>query len=143
MNGGLHEDRVIVRITSRGEVEKEEGEVIKILERANKTIVGTYESSKNFGFVIPDDSRIAYDIFIPKAHVNGLKQIKSIGRDNNLAGKEKKPEGKIVEVLGFVGEKGVDILSIMKQFKLLEEFPPKLRSKQNSGAGCKRKLRKE
>ena len=129
MNGGLHGDRVIVRIISRGEIgKKEEGEVIRILERANETIVGTYESSKNFGFVIPDDPRIAYDIFIPKAHVNGAKtNQKVLVEITTWPEKRRNPEGKITEILGFVGEKGIDILSIMKQFKLPEEFPQKVK----------------
>lgn len=129
MNGGLHGDRVIVRIISRGEIgKKEEGEVIRILERANETIVGTYESSKNFGFVIPDDPRIAYDIFIPKAHVNGAEtNQKVLVEITTWPEKRRNPEGKITEILGFVGEKGIDILSIMKQFKLPEEFPQKVK----------------
>ena len=74
MNGALHGDRVILRIISRGVPgKKEEGEVIRILERTNNTIVGTFESSKNFGFVIPDDTRLAYDIFVSKSDINGAK----------------------------------------------------------------------
>ena len=129
MNGGLHGDRVVVRITSKGEVgRKEEGEVLKILERANQTIVGTYESSKNFGFVIPDNSRIAYDVFIPKAYTNSAKtNQKVVVEITRWPEQRRNPEGKIVEILGFVGEKGTDILSIIKQFKLSEEFPQKVR----------------
>ena len=128
MNGGLHGDRVVVRITSKGEVgRKEEGEVLKILERANQTIVGTYESSKNFGFVIPDNSRIAYDVFIPKAYTNSAKtNQKVVVEITRWPEQRRNPEGKIVEILGFVGEKGTDILSIIKQFKLSEEFPQKV-----------------
>ena len=131
MNGGLHGDRVVVRIINRKEIgKKEEGEVIRILERANETIVGTYESSKNFGFVIPDDPRIAYDVFIPKAHTNGAKtNQKVVVQITTWPEKRRNPEGKITEILGFVGEKGIDILSIMKQFKLPEEFPQKLKNK--------------
>lgn len=128
MNGGLHGDRVVVRITSKGEIgRKEEGEVLKILERANQTIVGTYESSKNFGFVIPDNSRIAYDVFIPKAYTNSAKtNQKVVVEITRWPEQRRNPEGKIVEILGFVGEKGTDILSIIKQFKLSEEFPQKV-----------------
>lgn len=128
MNGAIHGDRVVVRIISKGIVDKrDEGEVIRILERTNKTIVGTYESSKNFGFVIPDDSRIAYDIFIPKNHANGAKtNQKVVVEITRWPEKRRNPEGKIVDILGYVGEKGVDILSIIKQYKLPEEFPEKV-----------------
>ncbi len=128
MNGAIHGDRVVVRIISKGIMDKkDEGEVIRILERTNKTIVGTYESSKNFGFVIPDDSRIAYDIFIPKDHANGAKtNQKVVVEITRWPEKRRNPEGKIVDILGYVGEKGVDILSIIKQYKLPEEFPEKV-----------------
>ncbi|CCQ95219.1 Ribonuclease R [[Clostridium] ultunense Esp] len=128
MNGAIHGDRVVVRIISKGTVDrKDEGEVIRILERANETLVGTYESSKNFGFVIPDDSRIAYDVFIPKDHANGAKtNQKVVVEITRWPEKRRNPEGKIIDILGYVGEKGVDILSIIKQYKLPEEFPEKV-----------------
>ncbi len=128
MNGALHGDKVVVRIINKGlPGKREEGEVIRILERANDTIVGTFESSRNFGFVIPDDSRIAYDIFIPKSDINGAKtNQKVVVKITRWPEKRRNPEGKIVEILGYVGEKGTDILSIIKQFKLSEEFPAKV-----------------
>jgi len=134
MNGALHGDRVIVRITSKGlSGKKEEGEVIRILERANDTIVGTFESSNNFGFVIPDDSRIAYDVFISKSNFNGAKtNQKVVVEITRWPEKRRNPEGKIVEILGYVGEKGTDILSIIKQFKLSEDFPAKVLNQASS-----------
>jgi ribonuclease R len=129
MNGAIHGDKVIVRIVSKGEPgRKEEGEVIRVLERANETIVGTFESSKNFGFVVADDPRIAYDIFIPKADINGAKtNQKVVVEITRWPEKRRNPEGKVTEILGFVGEKGTDILSIIKQFKLPEEFLDKVK----------------
>ncbi|MCF6460951.1 ribonuclease R [Clostridium sp. Cult3] len=134
MNGALHGDRVILRIISRGAPgKKEEGEVIRILERTNDTIVGTFESSKNFGFVIPDDTRLAYDIFVSKSDINGAKtNQKVVVEITRWPEKRRNPEGKIVEILGYVGEKGTDILSIIKQFKLPEEFPQKVQTQANS-----------
>ncbi|GFN36282.1 ribonuclease R [Tepidimicrobium xylanilyticum] len=128
LNGAIHGDRVIVRIVKKGlQDRKDEGEVIRILERVNETIVGTFESSKNFGFVIPDDSRIAYDVFVPKNHINGAKDNQKVVVEiTRWPEKRRNPEGKIIEVLGYVGEKGVDILSIIKQYKLCEEFPEKV-----------------
>lgn len=133
MNGALHGDRVVVRTTSSGEAgRKEEGEVLKILERANQTIVGTYESSKNFGFVIPDNSKIAYDVFIPKAYSNSAKtNQKVVVEITRWPEQRRNPEGKVIEILGFIGEKGTDILSIIKQFKLSEEFPAKVQQQAN------------
>lgn len=134
MNGALHGDKVVVRITSRYlPGKKEEGEVIRILERANETIVGTFESSKNFGFVIPDDTRIAYDVFVSKTDFNGAKtNQKVVVEITRWPEKRRNPEGKIVEILGYVGEKGTDILSIIKQYKLPEEFPSKVQNQASS-----------
>lgn len=128
-NGAMHGDRVIVQLINTGVTRKrDEGEVVRILSRANNTLVGTYEDSKNFGFVIPDDTRIAYDIFIPKEHINGAKtNQKVVVEITRWPEKRRNPEGKIVEILGNVGEKGVDILSLIKQFKLPEDFPSKVK----------------
>lgn len=125
MNGAVHGDKVVARIVSKGLMGmKDEGEIIRVLERANTTIVGTYESSKNFGFVIPDDSKIAYDIFIPKNYGNGARTNQKVVVEITVwPEKRRNPEGKVIDILGYAGEKGVDILSIMKQFKLPEKFP--------------------
>lgn len=128
-NGAMDGDRVVVKIINSGIVDKrDEGEVIKILKRANKTIVGTYEDSKNFGFVIPDNSKIFYDVFVPKEHKNGAKtNQKVVVEITRWPEKRRNPEGKIVDILGYVGEKGVDILSIIKEYKLPEKFPDKVK----------------
>lgn len=128
MNGALHGDKVVVRLKAKGgDGLKDEGEVIRIIERANETIVGTFEHNKSFGFVIPDNSKIAYDIFVPKSAMAGAKtNQKVVVKITRWPEKRRNPEGKVIEVLGYVGEKGTDVLSIIKQFKLPEEFPRKV-----------------
>ena len=69
MNGDIYSQNIKGK---RGK-KKAEGEIVRILERANKTIVGVYEDSRNFGFVVADDKRIHHDIFIPKAEKGGAK----------------------------------------------------------------------
>lgn len=125
VNGGMHKDRVIVRINESGNLDKRsEGEVIKILERNNQIIVGTYDSNKYFGFVAPDDQRISQDIFIPKGQVTGAKTgQKVVVEITKWPEKGKNPEGRIIEILGFKNKPGVDILSILKGHNLNEEFP--------------------
>jgi ribonuclease R len=125
MAGAMHGDRVVANILSKSwNGRRAEGEIIRILQRENQFIVGTFEESKNFGFLIPDDQRIAYDIFIPKSSFNNAKNrqkvVVEITRWPEL---RRNPEGKVVEILGYLGEKGTDILSIIRQFKLPEEFP--------------------
>ncbi|MDR7855738.1 ribonuclease R [Tissierella sp.] len=128
MNGAMHGDKVIATITRRQEEGKrEEGEIIRILERSNKTIVGTFEDNKSFGFVVPDNHKIGYDIFIPKSRTNNAKtNQKVVVEITTWPEARRNPEGKVVEVLGYLSDKGTDILSIIRQFGLPEEFPDKV-----------------
>lgn len=128
MNGAMHSDKVICKVTREEQGGKRrEGEIIRILQRGSKTVIGTYEDSKNFGFVVPDDKRIYQDIFIPKSDRNGAKtgQI-VIAEITTWPDKRRNPEGRIKEVLGSKGDKGIDILTIIKKHGLPEEFPPKV-----------------
>lgn len=125
MAGAMHGDRVVANILSKSwNGRRAEGEIIRILQRENQFIVGTFEESKNFGFLIPDDQRIAYDIFIPKSSFNNAKnRQKVVVEITRWPEPRRNPEGKVIEILGYLGEKGTDILSIIRQFKLPEEFP--------------------
>lgn len=128
MNGAMNGDRVMVKITKeKAENKKCEGEIIRILERTNSTIIGTYEDSRNFGFVIPHDKRIIQDVFIPKGEKNGAKSADIVIIEiTQWPEPRRNPEGRVVEILGKKGEKGIDILSIIKKYKLPEDFPPKV-----------------
>lgn len=118
-------DKVMALITAK-EVDgkRAEAKIVKILERGIKLVVGQFQKNQNFGFVLPESKKINRDIYIPKAKC-------ALAQDGQIVVAEiekypedgKKPEGKIVEVLGFVGDKGVDVLTIIKQFALPEEFP--------------------
>lgn len=134
MNGAMHGDRVIAKVTKEeNNGKRREGEILRIIERGNKTVIGTYEDSRNFGFVVPDDKRIYQDIFIPKAERNGAKtgQI-VIVEITEWPDKRRNPEGRIIEILGNKGEKGIDILTIIKKYALPEEFPEKVESYANN-----------
>jgi len=128
VNGAMNGDRVLAKILKEvNNGKKCEGEITRIIERSNKTIIGTYDDSKNFGFVVADDKRIAQDIFIPKAERNGAKtgQI-VIAEITEWPEQRRNPEGRIIEILGNKGDQGIDILTIIKKHKLPEEFPPKV-----------------
>ena len=136
MNSAMHGDKVVVNILKRREAgKKQDGEIIRILERATLTVIGTYESNGNFGFVIPDNHKLAYDIFIPKSGSmeakNGQKVIVELTR---WPEPRRNPEGNIVEILGFLWERGTDILSIVRQFNLPSDFPPEAVSEAQSVA---------
>ena len=125
MNGAMHGDKVVVNILKRRETSrKQEGEIIRILERANETVIGTYEGNGNFGFVIPDNHKLSYDIFIPKAgSMNAKDGQKVIVELTRWPEPRRNPEGNVIEVLGYPWEKGTDILSIVRMFNLPSVFP--------------------
>ncbi len=125
IKGALHGDKVVVTITKDSAVGKRrEGEIVRILERANTIVVGTYEKSKNFGFVIADNQKFSKDIFIPKERskgaVNGHKVVVQI---TDYGDKDKNPEGKVIQILGHINDPGVDIMSVIISNNLPMEFP--------------------
>lgn len=124
-NGAMHNDRIMIRMLRQSTGNRPEGEVIRILSRANNRVVGTYEDVKRYGFVNPDEKRIAQDIFIPKEAAEGAGDgDKVIVEITKWPKPRRNPEGKVVDILGKSGAPGIDILSIVKKFQLPEEFPP-------------------
>jgi ribonuclease R len=125
MNGAMHGDRVFARISVKAIGDRRaEGEVVRIISRANETIVGYFESSRNFGFVVPDNKKISGDIFIAKEDTSGAKQgDKVVAQIITWPDKRRNAEGKIIEVLGNKKDVGVDILSIIRAHNFKEEFP--------------------
>ena len=93
-------------------------------EEENDSIVGIYKKSRNFGFVVPNDKTLGEDIYIPKKKCAGAKnnQVVVVKRDKK-SDKDKRPEGTIIEILGKMDEAGVDMLSLIKEYKLPNEFP--------------------
>lgn len=128
VNGAFHKDTVKVALMSGQRGKRQEAQVIEILSRGMKQIVGIYDkSNKNYGFVIPDNTKISDDIFVPversKGAVSGHKvvcEITDYGKNN------RKPEGKIIEILGHVNDPGVDIMSIVRGYELPVEFSEKI-----------------
>lgn len=125
LNGAMHKDRVMARINKKVIGDKRaEGEIIKIIKRSNKTIVGTFESSKYFGFVVPDDTRISGDVFIPKDEINGAKSGQKVVAEILVwPGKRRNAEARVIEIIGDKDQQGTDILSIIKSYNLNENFP--------------------
>ncbi len=131
----MHGDRVVARITrdqrdtrTKGGSARAEGRVIRILERAHDTLVGTLEQSRNFFFVVPDDPRIGHNVYVqlpvpaplPKQPARGDKVVVRL---EPWESRHVNPEGQIIEVLGPSSEPGVDMLSIIRKYHLPTEFP--------------------
>jgi ribonuclease R len=125
MKGAMNNDLVLGRITGKNHAGKLEGEIVKIVQRANEQLVGLIECHESFAFVIPDDKRINKDIFIPKegmkGAVTGEKVVVRIVKFPE--GARTAAEGEVVEILGHKDDPGVDILSIIRKHNLPEAFP--------------------
>lgn len=123
LNSALNGDEVIVKLYPKSDGKSPEGAVVNILKRANQKIVGIFQNAKNFGFVVPDEAKFGMDIYIPKKRFNGAKDGQKVFVKINKYPKEgKKPEGTIVEVLGYPDEPGVDVLSIARNLDIPMEF---------------------
>lgn len=126
-HGAFHKDivEVVIKPYKRiGEGRKKEGEVVKIVSRGVKEVIGTYQKSKNFGFVVADNLRFDKDIFIPKEFskdaVTGHKVVVEL---TDYGTKGRKPEGKIKEIIGHINDPGTDILSIVRAYDIPTEYP--------------------
>lgn len=124
--GAMQKDRVLYKVLHKAEKgKKTDGVIVRILERGQQRIVGTFEAgSKGYGFVVADDKKIAKDIFVSREHTKGavtghkvVVEITDYGEDR------RNPEGKIIEILGHVNDPGVDVLSVIRRYELAVEFP--------------------
>ncbi len=125
--GAFHMDRVEVELLKGQQGKRQEARVVKILEHGITRIVGVFEKSRTFGFVIPDNDKLGADIFVPlersKGAVDGHKVVVEL---TDYGDGRHKPEGKVVEILGHVNDPGVDILSVVRSYDLPMEFPEKV-----------------
>ena len=130
--GAFHMDKVQIAFLPGRRGQRREAEVVRILERGTKQLVGTYEQSQNFGFVIPDNSKIGTDIFVPKERSKGAVTGHKVVVELTSYGDEShKPEGRVVEILGHINDPGVDIMSIVRGFELPVEFGEKVMNQAN------------
>lgn len=120
----LNGDKVKVFIFPKRKGRKLEGQIIEILERSKTKFVGTIEISKGFGFVIPDDPKVAVDFFISKDKINGAKDGQKVVVELDLWPEHaKNPFGKIIQVLGDPGNHSVEIQSIVLDHNFDLTFP--------------------
>lgn len=125
LNTAQNKDKVRIEISKDAENgRKAEGRVVEILERANTGLVGTYQKNKGFGFVIPDD-KSAEDIYIDKKFSLGAKNKDKVVVEITAYPKKGSPEGKIVEILGNMKDKNIDIISSIRSHGIPNLFSKK------------------
>lgn len=125
----FHMDKVKLVITSEKKGDRHaEGKIVGIVEHGITQIVGTYQKSKNFGFVVPDNNKISVDLFISKEYSNGaVEGSKVVAKILNYGKPGKSPEGRIVEVIGHINDPGTDIMSVIRGYDLPMEFPEEVK----------------
>lgn len=125
--GAFHQDRVQVMLLPGRQGKRQEACVVQVLERGLKQVVGTWEQCENFGFVIPDNSRLGTDIFVPQERSRGAVTGHKVVVELVSYGDEKhKPEGRVAEILGHINDPGVDIMSVVHRFELPTAFGEKV-----------------
>lgn len=123
----MHGDKVVCRVESRAFKGKEEGRIVQIIERGHTTLVGTFERTGNFGFVVPNERRIAKDIYISNKFSEKAKPGQAVVVEITqypMAGRN--PEGKIIEVLGYPDSPEVEFEMIIRKHGLANTFPEKV-----------------
>jgi len=126
-NGAMHMDTVSISIMPSTTGKRKEGKILQILSHGTTRIVGTYEESSTFGFVVADNSKIVKDIFVPKERSKGAVSGHKVVVEITDYGKNgKKPEGKVVEIIGHINDPGTDIMSMVRAYDLPVDFSEKI-----------------
>jgi len=139
IGGAMHGDKVIVRVAGRAaearlptpkssgrpaKTRRTKGEIIRVLERAHQTVVGYYEKGRNFGFVVPIENRISQHIYIGVSDSLGAEPEQIVMAEiTEYPSHSRNPEGKIIEVLGRRGDRGLDTELLIRKHGLSAEFP--------------------
>ena len=123
MNGAIHDDVVLVEITSKMNIDRLEGRILKILERKTDQYIGEINFKDDIGYITLDDNKINLEIIIHKENslnsVDGHKVVVELDKKIN----NNKYEGKVVKIIGHKHDPGIDILSIIYKYKFDIEFP--------------------
>ncbi len=129
LHGAVHNDRVLVRVVKEQKFVngKDEGEVVRILERANSRIVGVYEEDEGCGFVIPDDKRIGRDIYIPKSVTGGARDGDVVVAEiTKWSERKNEIRGAVTEIVGRKNAPGTDMETVIRKYQLPEKFSEKV-----------------
>lgn len=118
-------DHVVTRIESRPRGRSPVARVIKVLDRARETIVGTFHGSRRFDYVVPVDRRLSKDVLVPSdAGGDATDGDVVVVRLDSYGEGRVGPVGTVVKVLGSLSDPGVDVLAVAHGFGLSSDFPP-------------------
>ncbi len=124
LNKALDKDTVKIYLYNRKNSKKQEGDVIEVIKRFKTEFVGVLQLNRNFGFVVPDDSKMYADIFIPEKKLKGAEDgVKVLVKITDWPDNSKNPFGEILEILGMPGDHNTEIHSILLEYGLPYKFP--------------------
>lgn len=122
-NGAFHHDTVLIKVFPSTRGKRKEAKVVKVVSHEITELVGYFQDNRSFGYVLPDNKKIAQDIYVPKKNKHGaINGHKVIVKITDYGQKGRKPEGEVVKILGHVSDPGVDILSIVNEYEIPSEF---------------------
>lgn len=135
LSSTLDDDRVVVRIESRPPGRSPVGRVIKVLERARSTVVGTLHRGRRFAYVVPLDRRMTRDVLIPPGDEGSAEEgdvvvVRFLSYGEGNVG----PSGEVEQVLGKLSDPGVDVLAVAHSYGLILDFPPPVLKAAEEGA---------
>ena len=123
----MDKDTVKVRLIHNKKGKKPEGVIEEIIQRAKTEFVGTVQLSKDFAFLVPDSSKISFDLHIPLDKINGATNgIKAVGKITSWSAGKKNPQGEILRILGKAGSNDTEMHAILEEFRLPYKFPPEV-----------------
>ena len=125
MQKAMHGDRVLVRRVGYDSRGRPEGSIVEVTERAHRRLVGRFVNERGVHIVIPEDQRIKHDIIVAPADTGGAQHgqvvtIEIVSPPANGA----PPIGRVVEVLGEIGDPGMEIEIAVRKFDVPHQFRP-------------------
>ncbi len=145
LGGAMHNDHVLVRIeSSKHRFGRQEGRIVRILERRTPTLVGLFEALRRDGWVIPSEHKYFQDVFVPGKEKNGAKPGQLVSVEIiTYPTRHHPPVGRVLKVLGDANDPEVELRSIIHKFGVREEFPPKVEKQVQKFSGTIRDKEKK
>ena len=124
LHQAMHGDRVAIRLERTGG--RQEGRIVRVLERANHDLIGRYDvDDTGGGFVLPFDQRVVMEIRIPAGATGGARSGQMVVAEiERWPTPTRNPVGRIVDVIGALGDPGVDTAVVIRKHRLPDVHDP-------------------
>ena len=128
LGGAMHNDHVLVRVEAHAQrFGRQEGRIVRILERRTPTLVGLFEALNRDGWVIPSEHKYFQDVFVPGKEKKGAKPGQLVSVEIiTYPTRNHPPVGRVIKVLGDANDPEVELRSILHKFGVRQDFSPKV-----------------